>query len=181
MRRRPGPKSPQPIEATLESLKLSIPEAATPAYPSPAPSLGSSSSIRYVWSWRRSPRSRFAIRNLKPTRGRHELSSSVVAVRRYSRCGPCQFWLRVSTELSDATHHDDCRIRGGWAVGYDRADFSRADEYLARGASCYRECDWRIRQYRCCPSRARGARRLHAQFRRLEHACGQWRNLHASL
>jgi hypothetical protein len=43
------------------------PRAATPAYPSPVPSLGSSPSIRYVSSWRRSPRSRFAILNLKPS------------------------------------------------------------------------------------------------------------------
>src|SRR5215471_5736367 len=38
-----------------------------PACPSSVPYLGRTSSIRYASSWRRSPRSRFAIRNLKPS------------------------------------------------------------------------------------------------------------------
>ena len=67
-RRNPGLQA-QAVETTLELLKPSITTAVTPACPSPAPYLGSSSSIRHVSSWRRSPRPRFAIRNLKPSSG----------------------------------------------------------------------------------------------------------------
>src|ERR1039458_8535558 len=57
------------------------PRASTPAYPSPAPSLGSTSSIRYVSSWRRSPRSWFAIRNLKPSGLRRSTPASLFQQR----------------------------------------------------------------------------------------------------
>jgi hypothetical protein len=68
----------------------------TPACPSPAPYLGSSSSIRYVSSWRRSPRSRFAIRNLKPSGPRRSTPASLFqqrqghSVRSYSASRQCQ-------------------------------------------------------------------------------------------
>src|ERR1700740_2984686 len=52
-----------------------------PAYRSPAPSLVSSSLIRYVSSWRRSPRSRFAIRNLKPSGLRRSTPASLFQQR----------------------------------------------------------------------------------------------------
>src|SRR5208282_3773535 len=41
------------------------------------PSLGSPPSIRYVLSWRRSPRSGFAIRNLKPSGPRQSTPASL--------------------------------------------------------------------------------------------------------
>src|SRR6516165_3253258 len=57
------------------------PQPATPAYPLPAPYLGSTSSIRYASSWRRSPRSWFAIRNLKPSGLRRSTPASLFQQR----------------------------------------------------------------------------------------------------
>src|SRR6266481_3850989 len=52
-----------------------------PACPSSVPYLGRTSSIRYASSWRRSPRSRFAIRNLKPSGLRRSTPASLFQQR----------------------------------------------------------------------------------------------------
>src|SRR5450759_3154754 len=55
--------------------------APTATSPSPAPSLGSRPSMRYSSSWRRSPRSWFAIRNLKPSGLRRSTPASLFQQR----------------------------------------------------------------------------------------------------
>src|SRR6266481_4289415 len=68
-----------------------------PACPSSVPYLGRTSSIRYASSWRRSPRSRFAIRNLKPSGLRRSTPASLFQQRQGHSAHP-----RSSTELAEA-------------------------------------------------------------------------------